>query len=59
MSILAVVESYALLDKVKSSKSESRAPANPIEKPIKKKAAPIRSIRVKDKIQRRQVEKLT
>jgi hypothetical protein len=53
------VESYALLDKVKSSKSESRAPANPIEKPIKKKAAPIRSIRVKDKIQRRQVEKLT
>ncbi|MHC4316312.1 MAG: glycosyltransferase [Planctomycetota bacterium] len=59
LSILAVVESYALLDKVKSSKSESRAPANPIEKPIKKKAAPIRSIRVKDKIQRRQVEKLT
>lgn len=59
LSILAVVESYALLDKVKSSKRESRQPANSIEEPIKKKAAPIKSIRAKDKTQRRQVEKLT
>jgi glycosyltransferase involved in cell wall biosynthesis len=59
LSILAVVESYALLDKVKSSKSESRQPANSIEQPNKKKVAPIKSIRAKDKIQRRQVEKLT
>jgi hypothetical protein len=59
LSILAVVESYALLDKVTSSKSESRPPANSIEQPIKKKAAPIKSIRVKDRPQRRQVEKLT
>ena len=58
LSILSVVESYALLDKVKNSKSESRPPGNSIEQPTKKKAAPIKSIRAKDKSQRRQVEKL-
>lgn len=58
LSILAVVESYAFIGKVKSSKSESRPPANSIEQPIKNKAAPIKSIRAKDRPQRRQVEKL-
>jgi glycosyltransferase involved in cell wall biosynthesis len=58
LSILAVVESYALIDKVKSSKSESRKPASSTEKPIKKKVAPIKSIHAKNKFQRRQVEKL-
>ncbi|MHC4691284.1 MAG: glycosyltransferase family 4 protein [Planctomycetota bacterium] len=59
LSILSVVESYALLDKVKSSKSESDKAADSTEEPMKKKAAPIKSIAAKDKIQRRQVEKLT
>jgi glycosyltransferase involved in cell wall biosynthesis len=59
LSILAVVESYASLDKVKSSKSESRPPSNSIEQPIKKKVTPIKSISAKDKSQRMQVEKLT
>ncbi|NIP28691.1 MAG: glycosyltransferase [Phycisphaerae bacterium] len=59
LSILAVVESYALLDKVSSSKSESGQSANSTEKANKKKAAPIKNIAAKDKIQRKQVEKLT
>ncbi|MDH4239310.1 MAG: hypothetical protein OEW48_07080, partial [Phycisphaerae bacterium] len=59
LSILAVVESYASLDKVKSSKSEPRQPANSVEQPIKKKVTPIKSISAKDRPQRMQVEKLT
>jgi len=59
LSILAVVESYALLDKVKSSKSKPRQSVKSPDEPVKKKAVPIKSIGVKDKIQRRQVEKLT
>jgi glycosyltransferase involved in cell wall biosynthesis len=59
LSILSVVESYALLDKIKSSKSDSGQAAVSTEEPIKKKATPIKSIPAKDKIQRRQVEELT
>lgn len=59
LSILSVVESYALLDKVKSSKSESRQPANFTNQTIKKKVVPIKSISSKDDVPRRQVEELT
>ncbi len=59
LSILSVVESYALIDKVKKSKSESRRRAKSTDEPIKKKELPIKSISSKDKFQRREVEKLT
>lgn len=58
LSLLAVVESYALIDKVKSSKSVPSQPAKVVEQTINK-PTPIQSIPVKGKSKRRQVEELT
>ncbi|MGB2808917.1 MAG: glycosyltransferase [Sedimentisphaerales bacterium] len=58
LSLLSIVESYALLDKVKSSKSVFSQPAKLIEQTTKK-PAPIKSISAKGKSKKRQVGKLT
>jgi hypothetical protein len=58
LSLLSVVESYALIDKVKSSKSVFSQPAKRI-KQTTKKPTPIKSISAKGKSKKRQVEKLT
>ncbi|MHC4654921.1 MAG: glycosyltransferase family 4 protein [Planctomycetota bacterium] len=58
LSLLSIVESYALIDKVKSSINDSRQPAKPIEQ-TNKQPTPIKSISVKGKSPKRQVEKLT
>jgi len=58
LSLLSVVESYALIDKVKSDKSVFSQPAKRIEQTTKK-PTPIKSISAKGKSKKRQVEKLT
>ncbi len=58
LSLLSVVESYALIDKVKSSKSVFSQPAKRI-KQTTKKPTPIKSISAKGKSKKRQIEKLT
>jgi glycosyltransferase involved in cell wall biosynthesis len=58
LSLLSIVESYALIDKVKSSKSVFSQPAKRIEQTTKK-PTPIKSISAKGKSKKRQVEKLT
>ncbi|MHC4110840.1 MAG: glycosyltransferase family 4 protein [Planctomycetota bacterium] len=59
LSLLSIVESYALIDKVKSSKNDSRQSAKAIEQ-TNKKSTPIKSISVKGKSKKKhQVEKLT
>jgi len=57
LSLLSVVESYALLDKVKSNKiAPSQESNSPVQAP--QKATPIKSIFVKDKSLKSQVQKL-
>lgn len=58
LSLMTIVESYALIDKVKSSKIASSEPAKVVEQTIQK-AAPIKSIPVKSKSQTSGAEKLT
>ena len=58
LSLLAVVENYALIDKVESSKSVSSRQAKLIEQTTKK-PTPIKSISGKAASKKKQVEKLT
>jgi len=57
LSLLAIVESYATVDKIEGGKSVSLRQAKLIEQTTKK-AAPIKSIPVKTKPKKRQVEEL-
>jgi len=57
LSLLAIVESYAIVDKIEGGKGVSRRQAKLIEQTIKK-PAPIKSISVKAKPKKRQVEEL-
>ena len=58
LSLLAIVESYALIDKVEGGKSVSSRQARPTGQTIKK-PTPIKSIPAKPKSAKKQVEKLT
>jgi glycosyltransferase involved in cell wall biosynthesis len=58
LSLLSIVESYALIDKVKSNKSVVPKQAELSGQPAKK-PAPIKSIPAKGKTNKRQVENLT
>ena len=57
LSLLSVVESYALIDKIESSKKVSRQQALLSEQSVKK-ARPIKSISTKGKSKKRKVQKL-
>jgi hypothetical protein len=58
LSLMTIVESYALIDKVKSSKIVSPPQAKVVEQTIQK-PVPIKSISVKGKSQKGRAEKLT
>ncbi len=58
LSLLAIVESYTIADKIEGGKGVSLRQAKLIEQTTKK-AAPIKSIPVKAKPKKRQVEELT